>query len=49
MIVNSIDLESIVTMLNQEPAKHSKSEIVRFAKGSHSLVDNWSTFLKHLK
>lgn len=49
MIVNSIDLESIVTMLNQEPAKHSKSEIVRFAKGSHAKIDGWDKFLKHLK
>lgn len=49
MIVNSIDIENIVTMLKALPDSDEHSDVIKFAKGSHKLVDGWDEFIKRLK
>ena len=48
MIVNSIDIESIVTMLKNSP-KEVTSEHIEFARGSHQIINSWDNFIKRLK
>lgn len=48
MFIQTIDIESIVTMLNTLP-KQTDSPRIKFARGSNKLITNWSEFKKRLR